>query len=87
MEIDDALGLATPGRQAEPDLQARLKQAIDELPKRCRTVFVMHEVEGYTHEEIGAALGVETGTSKSQLSAARAKLRVALADFASEWVA
>jgi len=49
-------------------------------------VFLMHDVEGYTHEEIGVALGVETGTSKAQLSRARAKLRVALADFAGEWV-
>ena len=62
-----------------------LKQAIEELPEGYRTVFVMHDVEGYTHEEIGAALGVETGTSKAQLSRARAKLRVALADFAGGW--
>jgi RNA polymerase sigma-70 factor (ECF subfamily) len=49
-------------------------------------VFVMHDVEGYTHDEIGATLGIETGTSKAQLSRARAKLRDALADFAGEWV-
>ena len=49
-------------------------------------MFVMHDVEGYTHEEIGVALGVETGTSKSQLSKARAKLRIALASFAGQWV-
>ncbi|OLB67681.1 MAG: hypothetical protein AUI09_02495 [Gemmatimonadetes bacterium 13_2_20CM_2_66_5] len=73
-------------RHAEPDLKARLKQAIDDLPEGYRTVFLMHDVEGYTHEEIGVALGVETGTSKAQLSRARAKLRVALSDFAGEWV-
>jgi len=72
-------------REAEPDLKARLTQAIDALPEGYRMVFVMHDVEGYTHQEIGAALGVETGTSKAQLSRARAKLRVALADFAGEW--
>jgi RNA polymerase sigma-70 factor (ECF subfamily) len=49
-------------------------------------VFVMHDIEGFTHEEIGVALGVETGTSKAQLSRARAKLRESLADFAGEWV-
>nr|NIR58610.1 hypothetical protein [Gammaproteobacteria bacterium]NIW37792.1 hypothetical protein [Gemmatimonadota bacterium] len=49
------------------------------------TVFVMHDMEGYKHEEIAAALGVSTGTSKAQLSRARAKLREALADFAEEW--
>ncbi len=73
-------------RHAEPDLKVRLKQAIDDLPEGYRTVFLMHDVEGYTHEEIGVALGVETGTSKAQLSRARAKLRVALSDFAGEWV-
>jgi len=40
----------------------------------------------YTHQEIGNALDIETGTSKAQLSRARAKLREALADFAGEWV-
>jgi RNA polymerase sigma-70 factor (ECF subfamily) len=84
--LDDATGLAAGGREAEPDLKRRLARAIDELPEGYRTVFVMHDVEGYTHEEIGAALGVETGTSKAQLSRARAKLREALADFAGEWV-
>ena len=73
-------------RDAEPDLKQRLETAIDGLPEGYRTVFVMHDVEGYTHEEIGEVLGVETGTSKAQLSRARAKLRVALADFAGEWV-
>ena len=84
--IDDAQALGVTRREAEPDLKARLTKAIDELPEGYRTVFVMHDVEGYTHEEIGAALGVETGTSKAQLSRARAKLRVALSDFAGEWV-
>jgi RNA polymerase sigma-70 factor (ECF subfamily) len=46
----------------------------------------MHDVEGFTHEEIGAALGTTAGTSKAQLSRARAKLRIALQDFAGEWV-
>jgi RNA polymerase sigma-70 factor (ECF subfamily) len=84
-DIDDAHEVAAVRRHAEPDLKTRLKQAIDELPTGYRTVFVMHDVEGYTHEEIGAALGVEIGTSKAQLSRARAKLRTALADFAGEW--
>ena len=84
-DIDDAHAVGTARREAEPDLKRRLTQAIDALPEGYRTVFVMHDVEGYTHEEIGAALGVETGTSKAQLSRARAKLRVALADFAGEW--
>lgn len=71
--------------QADPDLRAKLNEAIDDLPDKYRMVFVMHDVEGYTHEEIGAALGLPVGTSKAQLSRARARLREALADFAEEW--
>jgi RNA polymerase sigma-70 factor (ECF subfamily) len=67
-------------------LKTRLRAAIDALPLKYRTVVVMHDVEGYTHEEIAATLNVEVGTSKAQLSRARAKLRDALADFAGEWV-
>ena len=77
--------VAATGREAEPDLKRRLAAAIDALPEGYRTVFVMHDVEGYTHEEIGGVLGVEVGTSKAQLSRARAKLRAELADFAGEW--
>jgi len=84
-DLEDGHEVAATGREAEPDLKRRLKAAIDALPEGYRTVFVMHDVEGYTHEEIGGALGVETGTSKAQLSRARAKLRVLLADFAGEW--
>ena len=72
-------------RESEPDLKQRLRAAIDKLPEGYRTVFVMHDVEGYTHEEIGAALGIQSGTSKAQLFRARAKLRTELADFAGEW--
>lgn len=69
-------------READPDLRARMAQAIDGLPEGYRTVFLLHDVEGYTHEEIGRMLGIQDGTSKAQLSRARARLRVALADFA-----
>ena len=82
--LEEGHEVATMGREAEPDLKRRLKVAIDALPEGYRTVFVMHDVEGYTHEQIGKVLGVESGTSKAQLSRARAKLRVALADFAGE---
>jgi RNA polymerase sigma-70 factor (ECF subfamily) len=72
-------------RQAEPDLKVKLARAIDALPQGYRAVFVMHDVEGYTHEEIGTALGIQPGTSKAQLFRAREKLRMALAEFAGEW--
>lgn len=83
--LEEGTDVAGTIREAEPDLKQRLAAAIDALPDGYRAVFVMHDVEGFTHEEIGGALGVETGTSKAQLSRARAKLRVALADFAGEW--
>jgi len=85
-DLEAADGVSGGPREAEPDLKARLRHAIDALPRGYRTVFVMHDIEGFTHEEIGVALGVETGTSKAQLSRARAKLRESLADFAGEWV-
>ena len=81
-ELPDAM---VETRHAEPDLKAQLRRAIDALPDGYRTVFVMHDVEGYTHEEIGMALGIQSGTSKAQLSRAREKLRAALAPFAGEW--
>ena len=83
-DLDLAEGAPT-RRRVEPDLKERLAKEIDRLPTGYRTVLVMHDVEGYTHEEIGTALGVETGTSKAQLSRARARLREALADFAGDW--
>jgi RNA polymerase sigma-70 factor (ECF subfamily) len=83
--LDEAGATAGPARSAEPDLRQRLHRAIDALPEKYRVVFVMHDVEGYTHEEIGGALGMPPGTSKAQLSRARARLRESLAAFAGEW--
>ncbi|HVD06555.1 MAG TPA: RNA polymerase sigma factor, partial [Gemmatimonadaceae bacterium] len=84
--LDEAVTTAVTRREAEPDLKQRLGEAIDALPDGYRTVFLMHDAEGYTHEEIGEALGIQSGTSKAQLSRARSKLRDALKDFAGEWV-
>lgn len=79
--LEEAHGISARAGRAEPDLKTRLAAAIDALPEGYRTVFVMHDVEGFTHEEIAASLGVQEGTSKAQLSRARAKLRIVLADF------
>jgi RNA polymerase sigma-70 factor (ECF subfamily) len=59
-------------------LQDRLEAALDRLPNGMRQVLILHDVEGYTHEEIGEVLGVASGTSKSQLFKARAKMRFLL---------
>ncbi|MDX1674705.1 MAG: RNA polymerase sigma factor [Longimicrobiales bacterium] len=58
-----------------PDARMDLDRAIDRLPPRAREVFVLHDVEGYKHREIGDMLGISTGTSKSQLHEARMALR------------
>jgi RNA polymerase sigma-70 factor, ECF subfamily len=80
--LDDGLQMGRAMVEAEPDLKTRLAHAIEGLPEGYRAVFVMHDVEGYTHEEIASCLGVHPGTSKAQLFRARARLREALADFA-----
>ena len=59
-------------------LKLKLQQAMDRLPEGMRKVLVLHDVEGYTHEEIGELLGVNPGTCKSQLFKARAKMRAML---------
>lgn len=84
-ELDDELRTKAPVSRIEPDLRAKLHRAIDDLPDGYRTVFILHDLEGYTHEEIGDMLGVQSGTSKSQLFRARNKLRDALAEHAGEW--
>ncbi|HET6277211.1 MAG TPA: RNA polymerase sigma factor, partial [Candidatus Polarisedimenticolia bacterium] len=55
-----------------------LEKAIDMLPPGARSVFVLHDVEGYRHREIGTLLGLSTGTTKAQLHRARRILREAL---------
>ena len=59
----------------DPLLAQRLESALDRLPEGMRRVLILHDVEGYTHQEIGEMTGVAPGTSKSQLFKARAKLR------------
>lgn len=84
--MEEGLTVGSTRVEADPDLKERLARAIDSLADKYRTVFVMHDVEGYTHEEISGTLNIPVGTSKSHLFQARSKLRVALADFAPEWV-
>ena len=83
--LDDANALAESAPSSDPVLREKVMQAVNDLPEGCRTVFMMHDAEGHTHQEIATALGINVGTSKAQLSRARGKLRVALAMFAEEW--
>jgi RNA polymerase sigma-70 factor (ECF subfamily) len=57
-----------------------LERAVSELPPRARAVLVLHDVEGWKHEEISAELGMAVGSSKAQLHRARGLLRRALSD-------
>lgn len=84
-EIEEADHIAQETPYADPVLKSRLYAAIDALPEIYRSVFVLHEVEGHNHEEIGALLGIPSGTSKARLSVARSKLRAALHEFEGEW--
>lgn len=67
-------GTADPNRMPVVDRIA-LKAAISELPPGYKSVFVLHDVEGYEHEEVARILNISIGTSKSQLHKARLKLR------------
>lgn len=82
---EEALDYAVTARESEPDLKVRMQAAIDALPELYRLVFLMHDLEGFTHEEIGRTLEIQPGTSKARLFHARRKLRVALAEFEGEW--
>jgi RNA polymerase sigma factor (sigma-70 family) len=68
--------IAAPARGDERRLE--LDRAIQRLPDGYREVLVLHDIEGYTHEEIAGLLDIATGTSKSQLFRARRALRAAL---------
>lgn len=74
--LDDE-ALPAPGASAPID-RMDLERAVSELPDGYRAALLLHDVEGFTHEEIAAALGVDEGTSKSQLFRARRSLRLML---------
>jgi len=69
---------ALPARRGGADLVLDFEDAVARLPEGARTVFVLHDVEGYRHEEIAGLLGVTAGTSKAQLHRARLLLRRSL---------
>lgn len=74
----DETRLEHPIDPPHPSSGLDLDAALSRLPEGARTVFVLHDVEGYRHDEIARMLGVATGTSKTQLHRARKLLREAL---------
>lgn len=79
MSTDDPAALERPERpKTGPEAAVDIDRALETLPPGARSVFVLHDVEGYKHEEIAKMTGVATGTSKAQLHRARRLLREAL---------
>jgi len=73
---DAALQPAAP--RDTPIARIDLERAIATLPEGCRAAFVLHDVEGFDHQEVARLLGIAEGTSKSQVFKARMKLRAIL---------
>jgi|GEM_PF-397288 len=68
--------IEAPGDEpVERDLRGPLDEAVRSLPPRLKSVFVLHDVQGYKHREVSRLLGCSVGTSKSQLFKARMKVR------------
>ena len=72
-ELDNDLDGAAPG--ADVPLRMDLEAALSRLSERSRAVVWLHDVEGYTHEEIAELMGMTTSFSKSQLARAHQRLR------------
>ena len=80
--IEDETGLtdtATRGLADRTVTKMDLERAMAQLPVGCRTAFVLHDIEGLEHREIGEIMGIAEGTSKSQVHKARLRLRSLLA--------
>lgn len=75
-EMPEQIEIGTANPTAMPIVdRIALDAALAQLPRGYRTVFVLHDVDGYEHEEIAQILGIAVGTSKSQLHKARMKMR------------
>lgn len=72
---EDPGALETPVPSPPPGTRLDLEQAIAALPPQARAVFVLHDVEGWRHDEIAGQLGVAVGTTKAQLHRARKLLQ------------
>jgi RNA polymerase sigma-70 factor, ECF subfamily len=75
LPMDDTSRLEGAARSSGVDLRMDMEEAVASLPQGARLAFVLHDVEGYQHQEIAAQLGVSVGTIKAQLHRARRLLR------------
>lgn len=89
-EVEQELGTAArwaapASRPGDPMLRHRIEAALESLPELYREAVVLHDIQGYTHDEIASILAIPPGTSKARLSRARARLRPLLASCALEY--
>jgi len=75
LPMEDPARIETTARSTGIELKMDMEDAIASLPKGARLAFVLHDVEGYQHQEIAEQLGVSVGTIKAQLHRARRLLR------------
>jgi len=76
LDEEGADPVVAPGRPAERNVtRMDLERAVEELPPSYRAAFILHDVEGYQHDEIGRMLDIAPGSSKSLLHKARLRLR------------
>ena len=79
--LDDEPGLPDTGSRGLAEravTRMDLERALAQLPEGCRTAFVLHDVQGLEHREVGEIMGIAEGTSKSQVHKARMRLRTLL---------
>lgn len=75
LSMEDTAALPGAARSSGVDLRVEMEEAVASLPKGARIAFVLHDVEGYQHQEIAEQLSVSIGTVKAQLHRARRLLR------------
>lgn len=74
-EDESSADAVIPPQHEDAGLKMDLERAMSRLPKGARTVLVLHDIEGYQHEEIASLTGIAVGTSKAQLHRARRLMR------------
>jgi RNA polymerase sigma-70 factor (ECF subfamily) len=79
LDEPDAPPVASPVPLVGAVSRIDLERAIEALPPACRAAFLLHDVEGFGHQEVGTMLGISEGTSKSQVHKARMRIRNYLA--------